>query len=247
LRQVPKQQNKYPYLIVGNGRLSKHFQHYFSLKGISFNTWVRQSKQSFITSASEADKIMVLVNDDSIESFIKKYKREELSRKKWIHCSGLLSTPIAESAHPLMSFTNELYDLDFYESIIFITEKNRKGFGELFPELPNHSYKIDTNEKAKYHAMCVISGNLTSFVWKIFFDYLQKQGIPSEAAYTYLNAITGNLIRSKEPVTGPFQRNDKKVINKHLDALNGQPLRELYVAFESSFRRMMKENSIEIS
>jgi hypothetical protein len=94
--------------------------------------------------------------------------------------------------------------------------------------------------------MCVISGNLTSFLWKIFFDYLEEKQIPAEAAHNYLRAITENLILSKDPVTGPFQRNDPKVIAEHKKALKGHPIGEIYTAFESSFREVNRENTVEV-
>lgn len=247
MRQVPNSKSKYSYLIVGNGKLSKHFQHYFKLKSISYKIFTRNSKEAFQSLAQNSKRILVLINDDELLQFIKSNKKKSLQDKIWIHCSGSLSTPLAESAHPLMTFTDQLYDLEFYESIVFITEQNKKDFKELFPELNNKSYKINSEEKEFYHAMCVISGNFTTILWKIFFDYLESKNIPQASAHNYLKAVTKNLIENSNPLTGPIQRNDKKLIHRHLQILNGSPLQNVYKSFLEAYKILLKDNKIEIN
>lgn len=79
----------------------------------------------------------------------------------------MLSTNLAESAHPLMTFPDNLYDLDVYEKIPFITERNRKSFKELFPKLNNPSFEIDPEDKILYHAYFVMS-------WEFHNDILEQ-------------------------------------------------------------------------
>ena len=247
MRQVPEHNIKFSYLIVGSGKLSKHLQNYFSLKNISFKVWNRHSHKQFESLALDSKYILVLISDDEIVKFIKEHKSKPLEEKIWIHCSGMLSTSLAESAHPLMTFMDSLYSLETYESISFITERNRKSFKDLFPDLLNKSYEINKNEKVLYHAMCVLSGNFTAFIWKYFFDYLKSQNISESAAKVYLNAVVENLISNDNSFTGPIQRNDTKVIEKHIEALNGQPIRNVYLAFLDAYNTMKKEKMIEIN
>jgi hypothetical protein len=138
---------KRPYLIVGNGKLARHFKHYFKLLDIEYYQWARGSVDSFNKFYNHVDKIVVLIADDSIESFIKQYYKKNDSDKIWIHCSGILSTPLAISAHPLSTFGNELYDLETYKSVPFVTEKEQLSFKEIFPEFPNSSYQIPKEKK----------------------------------------------------------------------------------------------------
>ena len=236
MRQVPAKNKQYSYLIVGNGRLSKHFQNYFSLKNISFKVWTRSSEESFQSMGQSAKSILVLIKDDEIQNFLNNNHKKLSKDKTWIHCSGMLSTNLAESAHPLMTFTDELYSLKKYEAITFITEKGRKSFSELFPQLKNPNYQIESNEKTLYHAFCVLSGNFTTMIWQFFFDYLKSKNIPESAAYLYLDTITDNLKNNSAPLTGPIQRNDKNTIQKHLDSLNDHPVKNIYICFFRSIR-----------
>ena len=245
MRQVPDKNNQYSYLIVGNGRLSKHFQHYFSLKKISYKVWTRNSEESFQSIGQSAKSVLVLIKDDEIQNFLDNNHKKLSNDKTWIHCSGMLSTNLAESAHPLMTFTDELYSIEKYESIIFITEKGRKSFKELFPELKNPNYEIESSEKILYHAFCVLSGNFTTMIWQFFFDYLKSKNIPESAAYLYLTTITDNLKNNTAPLTGPIQRNDKNTIQKHLESLKDHPARNIYISFLEAYDKMIKEKTIE--
>jgi len=245
LRQVPAKNKQYSYLIVGNGRLSKHFQHYFSFKKISYRVWTRSSEESFQLIKQSAGSILVLIKDDELQNFLDNNHKKLTNDKAWIHCSGMLSTNLAESAHPLMTFTDELYSVEKYESIPFITEKGRKSFKELFPELKNPNYEIESSEKTLYHAFCVLSGNFTTMIWQFFFDYLKSKNIPESAAYLYLTTITENLKNNLAPLTGPIQRNDKNTIQKHLESLKDHSVKNIYISFLEAYDKMTKEKIVE--
>jgi len=245
LRQVPSNNIQYSYLIVGNGKLSKHFQNYFSLKNISYKVWTRSSEEAFQSIGQYAGSILVLIKDDELQNFIESNHKKLSTYKTWIHCSGMLSTSLAESVHPLMTFTDELYDLKNYESICFITEKGRKSFKELFPELKNSNYQIESSEKTLYHAFCVLSGNFTTMIWQFFFDYLKSKNLPESAAYLYLTAVTDNLKINSAPLTGPVQRNDNNTIKKHLESLSNHPVKNIYISFLEAYNKMKKEQVIE--
>lgn len=238
--QVPIIKNT-AYLFVGNGRLSKHFQFYFKSLNIPHLVWSRNSKKNFNDLAKQVEKILVLIKDDEIEKFISENKSVHLNDKLFIHFSGLLSTPLAESAHPLMTFGDNLYEQNLYQQITFITEFGRKSFKELFPELPNPSFKINSEQKPLYHAFCVMSGNFTTILWQRFFDYLNSLNIPKQAGYLYLQKIAENVITSNSPLTGPIHRNDSQTINKHLIALEEHSMKNIYKSFLELFYTESKE------
>lgn len=246
MRQVPNLNSKFSYLIVGNGKLSKHFQRYFSLKQISFQLYTRSSGIPFKEVVKSADKILVLLNDDNLEKFIIETKPQISGNQILIHCSGMLSTPFAESAHPLMTFSEQLYDLSVYEKIPFITERNRKTFPELFPDLINPYYEINPDDKVLYHAYCVMSGNFTTILWDELFNFLESRNIPRSAAFEFLKMTSNNLINLKHPLTGPLKRNDRNVMQKHLQILSDKPLGKVYKAMVDAYSILKKEKEIEI-
>ena len=231
-----KKENR-PYLIVGNGKLAKHLIHYFNLLSIPHYHWFRALNESFVELSNISKKIIVLINDDSIESFICENK-SDVVKNIWIHCSGSVFTEYAYGAHPLNTFSEELYDIDTYKNIPFIMEENRSMFSELFPELQNPSYKISIKDKTFYHAWCSIAGNFTTILWSEYFINLKKLGIPESAANIYLNQTFKNLLTMNVPLTGPLSRGDEFVINQHLESLEGSPIKNIYEEFIKSFPKL---------
>ncbi|NOZ04655.1 MAG: DUF2520 domain-containing protein [FCB group bacterium] len=237
--QVPENNERRSYLIVGNGRLARHFQYYFDSLDIPYYHWWRGSSQPFRDLLDQAEKILVLINDGAIEDFVRTHHQGNTVNKIWIHCSGMLSTPLAESAHPLTSFPKELFEPHIYSQIPFITEEGRLPFHVLFPELPNPHYTIPASIKPFYHAWCVMSGNFTTLLWQQFFTVLrERMKLPPAISYLYLDQIAGSLKHSKSPLTGPLARKDQTTIEKHLHVLRDDPFYEVYRAFLQAYDEM---------
>lgn len=238
MRQVPNKNSKSNYLIVGNGNLAGHFRHYFNLVGLHYLSCTRKNLNEFVKLSDKTDRILLLIRDDEIESFIKKHRDKISPQKNWIHCSGVLSIDEAESAHPLASFSNVMFDKKFYSTIPFITEKGRKTFRELFPQLHNPSFEITKEQKEIYHAWCSMAGNFTTILWQNFFSFLEKDlHLQFNAAYPFLSTVSQNLIHSYDPLTGPLKRGDSKTIERHLHLLKDSPLEDVYKSFVKLYEK----------
>lgn len=228
MRQVPL------YTIIGDGRMARHFSHYLQLLGIPFLQWSRRldpQKNKLSQIIAQSDRILILIKDSVIESFVK--ENPELENKIRIHFSGALVTPLAYGAHPLMSFSEQLYELEDYQKIPFILEESDKKFSDLFPHLNNPHFYIAANKKARYHAYCVMSGNFTSLLWNSFFKELENNfQLPKEVAFPYMESIFKNLKENPgNALTGPLVRKDQKTIKANLEALIEDPFQKIYQTF----------------
>ncbi|WP_234366865.1 3-methyl-2-oxobutanoate hydroxymethyltransferase, partial [Francisella tularensis] len=86
--------------------------------------------------------------DSEIQNFVDRHLTNK-SKRLIIHFSGLLDIKNAYSAHPLQSFPDKnLYSLDEYKSIAFVTCDRSIAFSELLPKLPNANFCIDKSQKA---------------------------------------------------------------------------------------------------
>lgn len=236
MRQVPE--TDATYLVIGDGRLAKHFIRYFTLLSIPFQRYTRNSPEPFSTHQFACNRILVLINDKEIVRFIQKHKVDSSEDALWIHCSGLISTELAESAHPLASFSDHLFDLEFYKSIPFVLEKGRKCFSEILPGLPNPNLEIDKADKALYHTMCVVAGNFGTILWLEFEKFLsEKLQTQKSAMFPYLDSVRQNLEHAKDPLTGPLKRNDHETMERHLKSLEGSPLKEIYTSFVNLYAK----------
>jgi predicted short-subunit dehydrogenase-like oxidoreductase (DUF2520 family) len=223
MEQVPNE--KKTYLIIGGGKLALHFSEYFSLLNIDFYRWERRSNQSLKHLLKLTSKVLLAISDDSIDAVARTIKN-----KLVIHFSGAHSSLYAESAHPLFTFSSSLNSLDEYQSISFITEKGKKSFSSLFPELKNNSYKIDSNKKIFYHAWASMVGNFSSVLISEYAKVLKKLSLPVEIADPYLKQVVRNSLYTSNALTGPISRGDKVTIQKHLVSID-EDFKKVYESF----------------
>ncbi len=230
------------YAIVGGGRLARHFSQYFHLLEIPHTRWTRDRGSSFNTfdiadaelrlreTIATADRVLLLVSDNAIGALLKQYPF--LHEKQLIHCSGALSFPGVAGAHPLMTFADDLYELEAYQSVPFMLEAGYR-FTDLFPGLSNPDFAINVEDKARYHAMCVMAGNFSQILWEAVSERFEQQfDLPAETLHPYLQQLATNFVQNPEAaLTGPLVRDDVQTIERNLNALAGDPLQDLYRAF----------------
>ncbi len=221
------------YLIIGDGKVARHFEHYFTLKHIPSTSWSRKknSVEELKTFFNEAQVVLLLISDLSIELFLTEHPF--LKSKPCVHFSGNLVTSLAWGAHPLNTFPAGRYALDVYEKTYFVCEKSDWPFSKIFPQLKNPVVYIDKENKHLYHAVCALTGNFTSMLWQKGFETFENDlGVSRDAMIPYLETIVGNLIQDpKHALTGPISRRDFKTIEQHLKALDNDPFQSVYRAF----------------
>lgn len=238
MRQVPT------YLIIGNGRVARHFSHYLGLLKIEYHQWDRSQPFSALqTRLAEVTHVLILLHDDAIESFIAAHLSSLIAKR--IHFSGSLVTPAAYGAHPLMTFGHDLYAEAEYRSISFIIDADAPSFEELLPGFPNQHIRLSSDQKAKYHALCVLGGNFSCLLWqKCLSEFENELNIPASAAHPYMQRQIQNLMTDYHTaLTGPLIRNDMKTMNKHLQALANDPFRAVYQSFVECYRGSENENT----
>lgn len=226
MRQVPQ------YLVIGNGRVARHFCHYFSQLSLSYTQWKRPEPLARLREfALAATHVLILINDQAIEPFITEHLQDAQAVK--VHFSGALVSKLAYGAHPLMTFNTGLYTLDKYKAIPFVVDKDAPAFDTLLPGLPNACVSLAPELKAKYHALCVLSGNFSCLLWQKFFMALEFDlHLPPETGYAYLRQQTENLLSDyASAFTGPLARGDKETIKRNLKALEGDAFQRIYQSF----------------
>jgi len=238
MRQVPH------YLLIGNGRVARHFQYYFWLTKISFSQWERrQSFEDLQEKVSAASHILILISDKNIAAFVKQHLNNSSAIK--IHFSGSLVTEFAYGAHPLMTFAENLYSLEQYQKIPFVIDADAPDFQELLPDLVNPSVRLEKMQKAKYHALCVLSGNFSCMLWQKLLNTLETEfNFAPGIAHPYILQQTQNLLLdAKNALTGPLVRDDQQTIHKNLQALSADPFQKVYQSFVDCYQKLAKEMS----
>ena len=121
------------------------------------------------------------------------------------------------------------------EKIAFACTEGGPPFSEIFPGAPNPYFDIADKDRARYHALAVLSGNLASFVWnETARELADYAGLPAEQIMeSYLRSILERFVENPTAsLTGPIARRDRATVEKNLASLAGdQKLQGLYLAF----------------
>lgn len=223
-------------MIIGRGRVARHFARYFDLLSISYTQWHRGMEHALIADmAAKASHIFLLINDDAVASFAAEHLADVSAFK--IHFSGSLTTPDVYGAHPLMTFGQDLYDLETYRRIAFVIEETAPANDVLLPLLSNQMERIAIDKKPLYHALCVMAGNFSCLLWQKFFESLKGDlGLPPEIGQPYLQQQTENILRDyRTALTGPLARGDSETLNRNMAALTGDAYQDVYKSFVKAY------------
>ena len=223
------------YGIIGDGKAARHLARYLSLAHVPFRRWSRRTARKTGESPERALRgfrwALVLISDGAIEGFIRSHP--SLCGGNFVHFSGALSTPLAAGLHPFAAFGERALSLSEYERIHFVGEKGGPSFRHVFPRLKNPSSELAKELKPYYHALCVLSGNFSTLLWrKLFRESEGRLGLPRAAAAQYLRNVSRNIEDDHEgALSGPLSRGDRATIAANMSALKGDPFREVYKAF----------------
>ena len=233
------------YAILGNGKLAQHFCHYFSLLKLPYQQWYRQyhTLAELHHLLSITTHALVLISDSQITAFIDEHITPHFSKLICIHCAGSLSIKQAYLAHPLQTFSTQLYTLSEYKKIPFIIEKNAPAFCKLLPKIPNPHVCISHKDFAYYHAHCVMANNFTTLLWQKFFkEMTMRFHIPAEQLEPFLQQTFHNI--SSHPLqalTGPLQRRDHCTLQNNLRALRDDDFYAIYKVFMQTFSQETRD------
>lgn len=226
--------SSFSYLLIGSGRVARHLGHYFHLLNISFDSWDRsQDPHALARKVSGATHILLAISDSALPGFYRQHLAGHEAQV--IQFSGAHHFEGMVSAHPLMTFGPELYDLEFYKKIHF-TLTGAHSLGTVLPGLPNSFSEIAASQKALYHAHCVLGGNFVTLLIAKMLAGFAEMKIPSEAAQVYLEKVLANtLAEPSKALTGPLARKDVETVSANLQALGNDPYSEIYKAFLKTY------------
>lgn len=201
------------YGIIGAGKLASHLTYLLKLKNQAYQTFNRSSD---LTQLSNCDVILLAISDDAIKDFYNSCP--EYHDKKWIHFSGALYFENIIGLHPMMSFSTDLFEANFYDEIHWVLD-HKIEIEKYFPVKMNQVSMITQDKKAFYHALCVLTGNLPHLLWESLEKEYQKLGISKKEIKQYVKVSTDNYLKGL-PATGPIVRQDLSTIEKNLANLD---------------------------
>ena len=98
--------------------------------------------------------------------------------------------------------------------------------------LTSRIYEANQHDRERLHIAGIFANNYSNLMYRIAEDVLKGTQIPFQALLPLIDqtAAKVHVMRPKDAQTGPAQRGDHEVINKHLEILKTTPYAELYQA-----------------
>jgi hypothetical protein len=248
------------HLLIGSGKLSRHFAKYFAELHLSFETWTtpREYPADFFRNF-RASHVWFLVSDRAIGPVVARV-REGLTEfgtgilpsgdePIFLHASGATVLPGVIGAHPLMTFGDSLYDLETYRRIPFVVEDHFDGrlASEALGGLPNLAVSLDPAKRALYHSLVSIAGNFPALLWaEVFSRFERELGLSRDLLAPFLFRTLANVLAEGEAaLTGPLVRGDAPTLKNHRAALAGTSLSSIYGAFETFYGDRAKSEGVD--
>jgi hypothetical protein len=226
MRQVPFE--KPFFALVGQGRVGRALAAYLSAQQLPHRVFARDTYLSEILS-SKADlrAVLLAVSDPALPELCKSLRETGLPL---IHFSGSARLEEAYGFHPLYSFTDRVVSPGEFANIPFLCDPGHaRVFHEIFPELLNPVFELKTARDARYHALCVLLGNLPLLIQDRAARTLETDySVPREACLPYLRSLLTNFANASQTqgvsVAGPIARRDVETTRAHLASVTNDPL-----------------------
>lgn len=215
--------------MIGTGRVAKHFTSYFNMLDAAVTNWSRRDQRPLAEALSHCTHLFLAISDDSIEEFYSQ-NNQFLSSKHLYHFSGARSFAGIVGIHPLMTFAHQVYSKDDYEKMHFVVDDMPTLNDWPFFMFKNSKSYISTENKARYHALCVISGNFAQMMWDKCEKDLKHLNIPVQGFHHYINQNLKNYLTQTDSLTGPIARGDIKTVRRNLESLSGDAYADVYRA-----------------
>jgi predicted short-subunit dehydrogenase-like oxidoreductase (DUF2520 family) len=207
-------------------------------------TYVTQPDQ--IT--DDADIYLISVSDIALGDLLSKVN---FNNKLIVHTAGSIDMEELGKYstnygvfYPLQTFS-KYREVDFSNIPVCIeanTPENEKILIDLATLISKDIRLITSGQRKQIHLAAVFASNFTNHMYAIAEEILRKENLPFEIIEPLI-AETASKVKDIAPraaQTGPANRNDKNIINEHLDLLDGdEKLRKIYT--------LLSENIYEYS
>ena len=235
-------------VLIGSGNVATHLGVILKERGFNIvQVWSKHINNAEILAGKlrcdytdslnklrKADLYILAVKDDAIRKIL-----SNLQNVAVVHTSGSVGMGVFDNNlanhgvfYPLQTFSKDL-NLDFSEIPICIEANNNKFENELInfgKKLSEKVVKMSSEQRKQLHIAAVFACNFSNHMYTISDKILSKSNIDFKLLLPLINQTVKKLTDNKpsEVQTGPAKRNDKKVIDVHLEDIEDESSKEIY-------------------
>jgi predicted short-subunit dehydrogenase-like oxidoreductase (DUF2520 family) len=190
---------------------------------------------------AENTLVILAVSDQAIEEMAADLKAPG---RYIVHCSGSIPVSVTQGGgviYPLQTFSRKrkpnIHDIPFY--ITSDDEKLVQLLTQLARMISGKVERISDEQRLYLHLAAVVANNFSNHLIQLADDFLQQQGLSYTALMPLLQETIAKLyeMNPAEAQTGPANRGDDVVIEKHIQLLKNHPeLQVVYSMLTQSIR-----------
>ena len=251
---------------IGAGNLASHLSKALQKAGFDIvqvysrtETSARELAECLQTSYStsienivdNASLFIISVSDDAIESIVEKMPSTE---GLVLHTAGSVSIDVFSGKfknygilYPLQTFS-KFRPVDFSEIPVFLeanTRNNLQTIRTIAEAISSKVYEASSSERMKLHLAAVFGCNFVNYLFHLSSEITKQAGYDFNVLSPLILETVRKALTSENPKkvqTGPAFRNDRKVIQKHIDLLISCPeWQELYAIMSERILKMKNE------
>lgn len=254
-------------VIIGAGNVATHLAQALHHAGFRISqVWSRHAASAafiaekvgakVVQSLSDIQPVATLylftVKDDAYEDILAQLP---LLNGAAVHTSGTLSIEILKPYfkeygvwYPLQTFSKEK-PIDI-ATIPFVIHASSEAFQQrlisMTQKLNADFQLLNDFQRKQLHISAVIANNFANHLWKLAFDFSEKNGIPSEIFQSLLKESLSKAIAigPKKAQTGPAVRGDVALVQQHIDALNAANETHLATIYKQLSESIMNDKEI---
>jgi predicted short-subunit dehydrogenase-like oxidoreductase (DUF2520 family) len=257
-------------VVIGTGNVSYHLVKTFISNDLRILQVVARSEKAVkkfsqyfkvpvITSAptllAEADLYVLAVNDENIEEAAQALN---LNGHLVVHTSGTVSMDILQ---PISSNHGVVYplqtlscgrDINFRQVPVCIeasSNENLNLLDNLARKISDNVYQVDSLKRKSLHLAAVFASNFSYHMYTVAARILESENIDPEILEPLILETARKAFQSGPGTaqTGPAARNDRAVIQQHLELLRDHKLySEIYQLISESIISQKKEPENEL-
>ena len=179
----------------------------------------------------DADVYFYAVSDDALETLVQLPVARHAIH---VHTAGSVSIDVFQGRkekygvfYPLQTFS-KAKKLDFKKIPVFIeasVPEVEEALFQLANAVSEQVYSINSEQRLKLHVAAVFACNFVNHLYHIASDVVHSANFSFDVLKPLImeTAEKVMLLSPEKAQTGPSKRNDKSVINKHIDVLNESP------------------------
>jgi len=245
-------------VIIGAGNVGTHMAQALHNEGVQIVQIVSQGMRSAVELASkmqcsftteledinkEANIYFICVSDNAIHKVVHKL---DLGNKLIIHTSGSVGIDVfydqAENygvIYPMQTFS-KFKEINYGEIPMFIEANSNENEAILYNFVKKISPKVsvvNSEQRCILHLCAVLASNFTNHLCTLTDQLLTDQNFKFDLFKPLLRETYEKISKYSpyDSQTGPAVRNDKQIVNKHIEVLEKYPdIQAVYKALSNS-------------